>query len=84
MAKKAVPETVVKLTPVKFSSVSEHWSEYALNDGSIVRIRPIITDVERHVGQFSPTGEPIYQVKAALIVEVKPKPKPITKSKKKS
>ena len=80
MAKKKVPN-IVTLKPMKVKTISEDWSLYELEDGTQVKIKPVIVDVERHVGQLSPQGEPIYQIKAGAIIDLKAKPKSKSKTK---
>jgi hypothetical protein len=47
------------------------WSEYTLDDGSIIRTRNAVIDVKRAVGQFNAAnGDPIYVVQGASIINV--------------
>lgn len=48
----------------------EPWSEYSLDDGTIVRVKNIILEVWRFVDQYDPQGNPVYLVKASPIINV--------------
>jgi hypothetical protein len=72
-----------EFAPVKVKSSDEHWSEFNLSDGSILRIRPIVIEVSRVKGKLSPEGKPIYQIKGGVMTEVS-SPKKVAKPKKKS
>lgn len=44
------------------------WSEYELDDGTVLRTRLAVVDVKRAVGQFNPAnGDPIYIIQMAGI-----------------
>ena len=49
----------------------ENWSEYVLEDGSLVRVKPILAKVLR-TQEFDSEGNPIYQlvISDAVFVEV--------------
>ncbi len=75
MAKKKDVEEVQKTASVKFKVIEENWSEYSLPDGAILRVRPIIVDVEKNPNIKGPNGEPTYQIKGSMIMDVKQNPK---------
>jgi hypothetical protein len=46
--------------------INEAWSEYELDDGTIIKTRTSVIDVKQAVGQYNPeTGDPIYIVQGA-------------------
>jgi hypothetical protein len=53
--------------PIKASN--ETWSEYELEDGTVVRVRPIVLRVSRDETQLNADGEPLYNVKAQILVD---------------
>ena len=53
----------------------EQWSEYTLDDGSTIRVRPVLVDVERAKNKFSADGNPLYFLKTAVIINVKSPPR---------
>jgi len=55
--------------------VKEGASEYTLDDGTSLLVRPAVIDVKRAKSQWNEQGEPIYVVQAAVVVTVKHAPK---------
>lgn len=54
-----------------FQTGVEHWNEYLVDDGSVIRIKLVVTEVLRLEGQYDPTtGDPIYIAKSQNIVNV--------------
>ena len=54
-----------------FQAGVEHWNEYLVDDGSVIRIKLVVTEVLRLEGQYDPaTGDPIYIAKSQNIVNV--------------
>ena len=49
----------------------EQWNNYTLADGTTLRIRPIVTEVVRYEERFTSDGDPLYGMKATLIVDTK-------------
>ena len=44
------------------------WSEYTLDDDTVIRARAALIDVKRAVDQFNPiTGEPIYVLQLTIV-----------------
>lgn len=62
-------------------SSKDGWSEYTLNDGSIIRVKGVLIDVKRAIDQYGPDGNPIYVLQTTFVnnliapVELKRKPK---------
>jgi len=56
---------------VAITEAKEVWSEYKLDDGTIVRVRPIVTAFFRIPGQYTQDGEPIYAMKATVFQDVR-------------
>jgi hypothetical protein len=55
--------------------VKEGASEYTLDDGTVLIVKPAVIDVKRASGQWNEQGEPIYVVQAATVVTAKHVPK---------
>ena len=36
------------------------WSEYTLDDGTVLRLKAALLDAKRAVGQYGPDGNPLY------------------------
>ncbi len=49
----------------------EVWSEYNLQDGTRIRIRPVLAAAFRVEGQWMPDGEPVYGVKLTFITDIR-------------
>jgi hypothetical protein len=47
------------------------WSEYTLDDGSVLRAKAIVLDVKRAVDQFNLDGDPIYVMQLTVVNQVK-------------
>lgn len=58
------------VTEVGFRSSGEHWNEYLLDDGSVIRLKLVATEVLRVDGEFDPEGNPAYFVKSTNVVNV--------------
>jgi hypothetical protein len=56
-------------TPVSIVKSEEPWTRCELEDGSVVRVRPIVAKVLR-TDKFDNDGSPIYQVMVGNIVFV--------------
>lgn len=48
----------------------EPWAELLLEDGSVIRMRTIVTGVYRVLGETAPDGRPLYQVQSTTIMAV--------------
>ena len=47
---------------VGFDPLEEHFNQYKLADGSVIRVKSVVTSVKRIHNQFGSEGEPIYLV----------------------
>ena len=62
------PENTIE---VEILEAKERWSEYRLADGTTLRLRPVMISVFRADGQYTPDGDPIYNMKSTLITDVR-------------
>jgi hypothetical protein len=58
------------MTRVRFESTSEPWTEYTLEDGSVVRCRLMVIAAKRREGEFNEQGKPIYDLEMQQIVHI--------------
>lgn len=58
-------------TEVDMLDAKELWSEYRLSDGTTLRVKPVMIAVFRADGQESVDGEPIYNTKSTLVMDVR-------------
>ena len=61
-------EIWAELIPVQ--QAQEGWSQYLLTDGSIVKIKMVVTDIFRVDGEYDPEGNPVYYVKSTNVLSV--------------
>ena len=62
------PENTIE---VEILEAKERWSEYRLADGTTLRLRPVMISVFRADGQYTPDGDPVYNMKSTLITDVR-------------
>jgi hypothetical protein len=46
--------------PIGFRSSGEHFNEYLLDDGSVLKIKLVVTEVLKLTDMFDPLGNPVY------------------------
>jgi hypothetical protein len=56
---------------IEMVEAKETWSVYRLADGTTLRIRPVMIAVFRAEGQYTPDGEPVYNMKSTVISDVR-------------
>lgn len=57
---------------IPVTEAHETWNQYILDDGTVLRMKIVVTDVYRIEGQYDRDGNPIYQVKSTNVVTVLP------------
>lgn len=57
-------------TPVEVNQASEYWNQYLLDDGSVLKLKTVATQIVRLIGEYDSEGNPIYVVKSGNIVTV--------------
>jgi hypothetical protein len=79
--KKKIPlfghETAVADVPITKST--EPWSEYELEDGSVIRFKSVAASVLRFEEQYNADGMPIYIVLSSPVVVVASAPENLRK-----
>lgn len=60
----------VPATEVGFRSSGEHWNEYLLDDGTVIRIKLVATAAFKVDDMFDPDGNPAYVVQSQNVVNV--------------
>jgi hypothetical protein len=53
--------------PVDIVSSKDGWSEFALEDGTVIRTKAAVLDVQKLVDQYNADGEPIYMLQLTMI-----------------
>ena len=62
--------TPVDATGLSFQNVREHWNEYLLDDGTILKLKPVATEVFRVEGRWDAEGNPVYVLRSRNILVV--------------
>jgi hypothetical protein len=57
-------------TEIGFRASGEHWNEYLLDDGAVVRLKLVVTEVIRLDDVFDDDGNPGYVTKATTVTSV--------------
>jgi hypothetical protein len=52
----------IDVVDVEFKPVVEHFNEYELGDGSLIKVKAVATSIMRIHNQFTTDGDPIYIV----------------------
>lgn len=60
----------VQATELSFQNAREHWNEYLLDDGTIIKLKPVATEVFRLDDRYDPQGNPVYLVKSTNVMVV--------------
>ena len=60
----------VEATVMPFQVGGEHWNEYVVDDGTIVKLKPVVTEIMRVDGHFDQNGDPVYVVQATNVLAV--------------
>jgi len=53
---------------VEFEAERESWNSYVLHDGTTLRLKAVVSEILRVVGQWAPNGDPVYMVQASNVV----------------
>jgi len=61
----------VEATVVEVTQASEVWNHYLIDDGSVIKIKLVLTKVLRLEGKFDDEGNPVYLVRSTNVVSVK-------------
>jgi hypothetical protein len=59
---------------VQIKEENESWNTYKLSDGSVIKVKLVITNVKR-LKKFQPDGHPIYLIQSQNVVRLDSVPK---------
>ena len=68
MSDTSIPPNGVEVDVVESREV---WSEYQLQDGTKLRVRPILAGAFRVEGQWMPDGQPVYGVRMSFLIDAR-------------
>jgi len=57
-------------TEIQVDESSERWSEFVLQDGTVIRAKVTITSAVRVDDQYDPLGNPLYLTNLAPVITV--------------
>lgn len=61
---------MVEATVMPFQVGGEHWNEYLIDDGTVIRMKLVATEVFRIDGQYDPQGNPLYFITTTNVTSV--------------
>lgn len=59
---------VVEGDEIRITESQEQWNHYHLEDGTVLRLKPVLVRVVKIRGEYSPDGSPIYLVESKSVV----------------
>jgi hypothetical protein len=57
-------------TIIDINSSQEHWNQYLLSDGTVIKFKVVATEVVRVEGEYDQEGNPIYFLKSSHVMSV--------------
>jgi hypothetical protein len=57
-------------TLMSFRATGEHWNEYLVDDGTVIRIKLVSTEIVKVDGEYDHQGNPIYFVQSQNVMAV--------------
>lgn len=65
-----LPSGNAEAAEVQVEESTERWSEFQLQDGTVIRAKATILSAARIDGQYDPLGNPMYRVNVAPVITV--------------
>jgi hypothetical protein len=60
----------VEATEHLFRAAGEFWNDYLVDDGSVLRLKIVMTEVNRLEGEYDDDGQPVYAIKSVNAMRV--------------
>jgi hypothetical protein len=60
----------VEALVMPFQAGGEHWNEYLVDDGSVIRLKLVVTEILRVEGEYDQAGNPAYLVSSTNVTAV--------------
>jgi hypothetical protein len=60
----------VEAEVIGFRALGEHWNEYLLDDGTIFKIKLVVTEILRVKDRYDEKGDPIYAASHAQVTAI--------------
>jgi hypothetical protein len=64
-----VSQRQVEAEQVDFEARAEPWAAYELSDGTVLKVRTILTNVMRIEGEYDQSGNPVYVVSSQNVIQ---------------
>jgi len=61
----------VDATDVEFNTRREDWNEYQLMDGTIIKMKPVVSEIFKVPNEFDNEGNPVYIVRSNNVLVVR-------------
>lgn len=61
----------VDATEIEFQTRKEDWSEYLLMDGTVIKMKLVVSEIFRIEGLWDNEGNPVYQIKSTNVPVVR-------------
>lgn len=61
---------ILEADVIGYRANAEHWNEYLLDDGTVIRMKPVVTEILRMEGQYDPQGNPAYMINSTNVTAV--------------
>ena len=61
----------VDATEVEFKTRGEDWNEYQLMDGTVIKMKLVVSEIFRIEGMHDAEGNPVYYIKSTNVPFVK-------------
>jgi hypothetical protein len=84
MAERKIPVTLpsgekTEGVEVQVEESNEKWSEFTLQDGTVIRAKAAVTSAVRVNGQFDPLGNPLYLTNLTPVLTIVSVPEQLRK-----
>ena len=56
--------------PVEANQSNEYWNQYLLEDGTVLKVKTVVTNIMRLIDEYAPDGDPVYVIKSGNVVTV--------------
>ena len=74
-----IGDKAVEAESMSFKASEEPWTIYKLDDGSVIKLRPVVSGIFKLPGQDPVTGLPQFLIRSSNVVSVEPPEVPLSK-----
>lgn len=62
--------SVRSVTELGYRPSAEYWNEYLADDGTVIRVKLVVTEIMRVDDQYDPEGNPTYILKSSNVTAI--------------